>query len=136
MRGVRRGVMGVSVSLLAILACGYSRITTPKWDSPYPETPPQPPIVTIRSTGVEPQILHQTSARDVTFVNEDSRPHTLYGDLHPTHQGYAECSVVNAMGALQPGERRRIDEFPLGLCGYHDENDPENTAFRGYVVVH
>ena len=130
---MRRGLFALAV-VSAAMACGYSGITTP----PHVEHDEilQPPIVTITPTGLDPKILHQTTGRDVTFVNADTKPHTLYGDAHPAHHDYKECAVVDELGELPPGARRRIDVFPLGLCGFHDEAEPQNPAFQGYVVVH
>jgi len=116
--------------LLLVVACGSSKVSTIG-----PQTVPtdQPPIVTIRATGADPNPLHLFNGPEVTFINADSVPHTIYGDPHPAH---SSCKGLIAVVDLQPGQQVKITGLPFDACFFHDEAQPTNKAFQGVVVVH
>jgi hypothetical protein len=122
---------------LALLAagCGSSGGGPSATPSASP-SPLGPPILTITSAGVNPQVLHTFDEREtVTVVNGDSRAHDMRSDPHPAH---TDCPALN-LGTMAPGERREIPGPSLPgftLCYFHDETDPANSVFRGVVVTH
>jgi len=128
----RRLVVGLA---LLSAACGSSGGGPSGPPEPSP-TPLGPPTMTIRASGVDPQVLHTFDEREtVIFVNADSRPHDVRSDPHPAH---TDCPALN-LGAMMPGERREIagpSLPPFTLCYYHDETDATNNSFRGVVVTH
>lgn len=124
----------LAVAALAIVACGYSRLTTPT-RATLPGATPHPPILTITSSGVEPREAHFADPTDLTIVNADSRPHAIFTDRHPGHDQFPGCEMMN-MGELAPGERRVLPPPTHVACFYHDENDPTNEAFHGLFISH
>jgi hypothetical protein len=69
----------------------------------------------------------------VRFTNNDSRVHQILSTPHGTH---TDCPALNEIGILQPGQSK--DSGVLNDrrgCGFHDHNDPDNTNFRGQVLV-
>ena len=125
--------------LALIAACGSSSITssgTPFREAIAGDGPILPPIVTIRASGPEPQVLHLYGDRKVTFINEDLRPHSVFGDVHPSHLGGA-CPELN-VGSLAPGEHREVvwTHARYVICYFHDEVAPLQQASQGVVVVH
>jgi hypothetical protein len=116
-------------------ACGSSPITSSNDLGPALPTPTQPAVVTFRATGPDPQVLQFFAGREVTFVNADSRPREIYGDLHPDHKGV--CPEMN-LGRLAPGESRKVraSNPSYMLCYYHDESAPADVAQQGLVVFY
>jgi hypothetical protein len=91
------------------------------------------PTVTIGPTGVFPKELRIKAWEQVTFVNNDTRPHTMSSDPVDTH---TQCPPINRVGLLLPGERRETGNLNLPrTCGYHDHDDHSNTAFHGRIIV-
>jgi hypothetical protein len=110
--------------------CGSSRVTTV---SPQPVPTDQPPIITLRAAGADPIPLHLFNGPEVTFINADSVPHTIYPDPHPAHDS---CRGLLKAVELQPGEQVKITGLPFDACFFHDEARPTDRAFQGVVVVH
>jgi hypothetical protein len=95
-----------------------------------------PPVVVLRPSGPDPQVLEIHEGRKVTFINGDTRPRQIFGDVHPTHTGGA-CPEMN-LGALQPGESREVvwSHTRYIICYYHDEAAPDIAAQQGVLVVY
>jgi hypothetical protein len=69
----------------------------------------------------------------VTFVNNDTRTHTIASDPVDLH---TQCPPVNRIGVLQPGESRDTSTLTVaGTCGFHDHGNPSDTAFQGRIIV-
>jgi hypothetical protein len=69
----------------------------------------------------------------VTFVNNDSRSHDIASDPHPEHTA---CPAINQAGFLQPGQRRETGNLvTVRTCGFHDHDQPSNTALQGEIIV-
>jgi hypothetical protein len=128
-------VVLVVVAVVALVACGSSRITTSDTPPPNPESTPHPPILTITASGVEPRIAHFGDPTELVIVNADTRPHAIYADRHPGHDQFPECALLN-VGVLEPGERRVLPPPTHIACFYHDETDPANEAFWGFFISH
>jgi hypothetical protein len=122
-----------AASLALVLAgCGSSTITTPPPPANQPTPEPLKTEVTIRASGVDPQVFHIFDVRKVKFVNADNKPHSIFSDPHPAHDTCGGMLNVT----LQPGEERVIENLPLDACFFHDESDPAAQAFQGVLVVH
>ena len=69
----------------------------------------------------------------MTFVNNDSRPHTMNSDPHPDH---GDCPAVNTVGFLTPGQSKQTGNLNVaGACGYHDHELFTNTSLQGTVTI-
>jgi hypothetical protein len=122
--------------VVALPACGGGGGSTgpsgggnppPVLSSPVPAT-----TITITSSGVSPNNVTAAVGSRVTFVNQDSRARDISSNPHPTH---TQCPPINDVGLLQPGQSRATGALTAGTCGYHDHNDPDNTSYRGQIVV-
>jgi plastocyanin len=89
--------------------------------------------VMINSNGVSDSQPRINLGSRVRFTNNDSRVHTIFSTPHGTH---TDCPALNDVGILQPGQSRDSGVLSVrGGCGFHDHNDPDNTGFRGQVLV-
>ena len=69
----------------------------------------------------------------VTFVNNDTRPHSMVSDPIDEH---TQCPSVNRVGFLQPGESRETFALDLtGVCGYHDHLNKPDATLKGRIVI-
>ena len=67
------------------------------------------------------------------FVNNDTRPHEIRSNPHPTH---GDCPEINDLSTLQPGQSGLTRAFTREIaCGYHDNLDDTNRAWRGQIIV-
>jgi plastocyanin len=111
----------------AALACGRNADTSPS-PTPTPGT-----TVSITSGGVTPKTLTVARGSQVTFVNNDSRPHDMESDPHPEH---TDCPEINQVGTLNPGQSRQTGNLNTARsCGFHDHLAFENGNLRGTIVV-
>jgi hypothetical protein len=116
-----------TIIAVAALACGGSDSTM----SPSPAPPGA--TINITSGGVTPKVLTVTRGSQVTFVNNDSRPHFMQSDPHPEH---TDCPEINSVGTLSPGQSRQTGNLNTSrTCGYHDHNDAENSNLKGSIVI-
>ncbi len=91
------------------------------------------PTVTITASGASPKTLMVPRGTQVTFVNDDSRTHQMNSDPHPTH---GECPELDAVGFLAAGQRKQTGNLNTArACGYHDHNQPTNSALHGTITV-
>jgi plastocyanin len=90
-------------------------------------------MISITSGGVTPKTLTVTRGSQVTFVNNDSRPHDMESDPHPEH---TDCPEINSVGTLNPGQSRQTGNLNIArTCGFHDHNAAENNNLRGSIVI-
>jgi hypothetical protein len=69
----------------------------------------------------------------VTFVNNDSRAHTMNSNPHPEH---TDCPPINDVGFLGAGQQRTTGNLNTArTCGYHDHALPENTSLQGTITI-
>ncbi len=118
--------MRCAAILTCLAACGGS---TPSSPSPGGTT------VTISSSGVSPSTLTVSPGTRILFVNNDSRSHNMTSDPHPDHN---DCPELNAVGFLQPGERRESGNLnTVRTCGFHDHDDPPpgGAKWTGRVTI-
>lgn len=90
--------------------------------------------VTIGPDGsANPKNITIKAGEVVTFVNKDTRPHTMFSTPHP---GHSDCPDLNAVGELKPGEMRNTGNFKQArICGFHDHMNSDNDALRGSITV-
>jgi plastocyanin len=110
--------------LLALLAsaCGSG-----------PSAPSAAATITLGPTGISPKDVRIRAWNFVTFVNNDTRTHTMVSDPVDLH---TQCPAINRIGVLQPGESRETSTLSLaGVCGFHDHGSPSDAAFQGRIIV-
>ena len=95
---------------------------------------PSGATVTITASGVSPSQVSIAVGQSVTFVNNDTRPHEMASDPHPTH---GTCpGVENGLGQLGAGQTRVTHGFATaGTCGFHDHLNSGDANLRGTGVV-
>jgi plastocyanin len=88
--------------------------------------------ITITSSGVSPRDITVALGSRVTFVNNDSQPHTMDSNPHPEHTDCPALSVgFIAAGSSSTGQNLTTAR----VCGYHDHNQPSNTNLQGTVRI-
>lgn len=119
--------------VLTAAACGGGG------SSPTPTSPTPTPggssgaTITITSSGVSPRAVTVSVGSRVTFVNNDSRPHDMASDPHPTH---TDCPAVNDAGFLQPGQSRQTGNLNSPrTCRYHDHNRESDSSLQGSITI-
>ena len=69
----------------------------------------------------------------VVFVNNDSRPHEMTSDPHPSHE---DCPELNQVGFLNPGQQRESGNLVFTrTCGFHDHANPGTQSLQGTVTI-
>jgi hypothetical protein len=110
-----------------------SQNSTAGGPTPTPIPAPGPPTIAITATGLSTQEVTTTVGSRVLFVNNDSRPHELWGG--PDHNT-RNCPQVDVAGFLVPGQSRESGTFTeAGVCEFHDHTNLGNPAFQGRIIV-
>jgi plastocyanin len=69
----------------------------------------------------------------VTFRNSDSRSHDIMSDPHAEH---SDCPAINQVGVIRPGNSRQTGNLTtVGTCGFHDRDQPSNSALQGSIRI-
>lgn len=100
-----------------------------------PSGPPpvQTTTITITSAGANPLRIEVALGTRVRFVNNDSRPHNMASDPHPTH---TDCPAINQVGLLQPGQIRETGNLvEVRTCGFHDHDNPTSQTLQGSITI-
>ena len=98
-----------------------------------PSAPSAAATITLGAAGVSPKEVRIKAWSYVTFVNNDTRPHTVASDPVEVH---TQCPPVNRVGLLQPGESRDTGTLNLtGICGFHDHSNQADAALKGRIIV-
>ena len=97
-------------------------------------TGPSGATVTITAAGVSPSQVSITVGQSVTFVNNDTRPHEMASDPHPTH---GTCPGIEAgIGTLGVGQTKLTQGFSTaGTCGYHDHLNSGTASLQGTITI-
>jgi len=91
------------------------------------------PTIVIGPAGITPKELRIEAWSRVTFVNNDTRPHTVASDPVDVH---TQCPPINQVGLLTPGQSRSTGTLNLtGTCGFHDHDNKADSTFRGRIIV-
>jgi plastocyanin len=89
--------------------------------------------ITITTSGVSPKTLTVPAGTRVTFVNNDTRPHDMNSNPHPEH---TDCPAINDVGFIQAGQTKLTGNLTVvRTCGFHDHDQPTNTALQGSIVI-
>jgi hypothetical protein len=91
--------------------------------------------VAIAATGVAPKLVRVPGGGCVRFTNQDTAPHEMASDPHPTHGNCPELNV----GVIPAGQSQTAQMFGgPKTCGFHEHRaelvTPE-PAFQGTVEV-
>jgi plastocyanin len=107
---------------LTVPACGSS-----------PTGPSAAATFTLTASGVSPKEVRIRAFNFVTFVNNDTRAHTMVSDPVDLHD---QCPALNRIGVIQPGETRDSSTLSLArTCGFHDHSNPSDTTLLGRIIV-
>ena len=128
----------VLAGLVLVAACGSdgnSNVGGPSGGGGGGGAPPTATnIITMTSSGVNPENITVARGTQVSFVNNDSQPHDMASNPHPTHGSCPE--IENGVGFTQPGLTRQTGNLNnAGTCGYHDHNRATDTAFQGTITI-
>jgi plastocyanin len=95
---------------------------------------PSGATISITASGVSPSSVSITVGQSVTFVNNDTRPHEMASDPHPTH---GTCpSIETGIGTLAAGQSKLTQGFAnAGTCGYHDHLNSGTASLMGTITV-
>jgi plastocyanin len=102
-----------------------------------PSNPSNPPVatttVTITANGVSPQRIQVPLGTRVTFINNDSRPHEMNSDPHPTH---GDCPAIDDVGFIAAGQTKLTGNLTVArTCGFHDHQQPTVASLTGQIIV-
>ena len=118
-------------AVVILSACnGDDRPTSP---TPNPGGSTGGATIAISSNGVSPRNVTVVPGAQVTFFNNDNRPHEMASDPHPSH---GDCPQINQVGVIQPGNNRQTGNLTIArTCGFHDHGDPSNDALQGTIRI-
>ena len=95
--------------------------------------PVQTTTITITSAGVSPRQIIVSAGARVTFINQDSRPHEMNSDPHPTH---GDCPAIDDVGFIASGQTKLTGNLNVvRTCGYHDHQQDQNTTLQGQIII-
>lgn len=110
---------------LILAGCGGKTPTSPPASNPY--------TITITAAGVTPKELTVPQGTRVLFVNNDTKRRNMTSDPHPEH---SDCPELNTVGLLNPGQSRETGNMiVIRSCGFHDHDEPANTAVIGKIIT-
>jgi plastocyanin len=96
-------------------------------------TPSTATITIGTNNAVSPQEVRILQGGRVTFVNNNTRPHDMASDPHPSHE---DCVQMEQIGFIQPGQSRTSGNFnAVRTCGFHDHNQPSVAGLTGRIVI-
>jgi plastocyanin len=115
---------------LTLTACDGDGATSP---TPNPGGSTGGATITITNGGVSPRNVTVVRGAQVTFVNNDSRPHEIRSDPHP---GHGDCPEINQVGLVQPGNNRQTGNLvAVRSCGFHDESNASDSSLQGTIQI-
>ena len=89
--------------------------------------------ITISNNAVSPQNITITRGSQVTFINNDTRPHDMESNPHPEH---TDCPEINQVGFLNPGQSRQTGNMnTVRTCGFHDHNQDQVRSLQGTITI-
>ncbi|HZI29149.1 MAG TPA: hypothetical protein VFD64_13360 [Gemmatimonadaceae bacterium] len=128
---MRAAVGALAVAgVLTMTACDGDSTTSP---TPNPGGSTGGATISITSSGLSNRNVTVVRGAQVTFVNNDSRPHDIRSDPHSSH---GECPEINQVGLIQPGNNRQTGNLMTPrTCGFHDEGDPSDNSLQGTIQI-
>ena len=129
------GFLAAAAMAALMIACGGSSTSPSPTPTPTPTPTPAPggTTITITAAGANPKTITVSPGTQVTFVNNDIRPHTMNSDPHPEH---TDCEEINQVGFLTPGQRRNTGNLNnRKTCGYHDHELFPQTQWMGKIII-
>jgi len=88
--------------------------------------------ITLTSSGASPRDITVAVGSRVTFVNNDSQPHDMDSNPHPEH---TDCPALNVGFIAAGAQGITLNLTTARTCGFHDHNQPSNTAFQGVIRI-
>ncbi len=90
--------------------------------------------ITITANGVSPRDVTVAVGSRVAFVNNDTRPHEMNSNPHPTH---GDCPPIDeGVSFIQAGQTKLTGNLNIArVCGYHDHNQPDVVGLQGTIRV-
>jgi plastocyanin len=123
----------VAASLAVIAGCGSKSSGTSPTPSLTCSTLPDARTILIVNNAVCPQTLTVPRGSQVTFINNDNRPHQMNSDPHPEH---TNCTELNQVGHLEAGQSRQSGNLNIArTCGFHDHINDQNRALQGTITI-
>ena len=90
-------------------------------------------VFTVTASGVSPRTMTVPNGSRIVFINNDSRPHDMTSNPHPTHE---DCPEINQIGFLNPGQQRESGNLvTTRVCGFHDHDNPGTLTLQGSVTI-
>lgn len=126
----------VTGTLALVVACGGGS-SSGGGTSPTPTPPPgsttNTTTITISNNAVSPKNISVARGSQVTFINNDSRPHEMNSNPHPDH---TDCPEINQVGFLVPGQSRQTGNLNTArTCGFHDHENDANVNLQGTITI-
>jgi plastocyanin len=134
MRCTRRFAALSGLLLVTTIAstCGGSSPSSPS-PSPGSGNGGNTLVFTVTAAGVSPRTLAVPNGSRIRFVNNDTRPHDMTSNPHPTHE---DCPELNQIGFLNPGQQRESGNLvTTRVCGFHDHDNPGTLTLQGSVTI-
>ena len=129
MRGRTLCLPAVTLAALCLASCGGGSSSTPTT----PTNPTVTTTITITAAGASPQHIQVSPGTRVTFVNSDTRNHSMTSDPHPDH---TDCPEINQVGLFTPGERKETGNLnTVGTCKFHDHDLPLVASLTGSITI-
>ena len=106
--------------------------------NPNPNPEPGPPpltatIVIASNNRFEPAEVRVALGGQVTFINQNNRPHDIVSD--PPHL-HTDCPAIENVGFIQPGQTKQTAPLTTArTCGFHDHMQENNLDLRGRIII-
>ncbi len=131
------GQIAAAAALAMVLGCGSSYPTAPSGGGSGGSGGGGPvtsgATITISASGVSPNAVTISVGQGVTFVNNDSSPHQIASNPHPSH---TDCQATNSLGTIAAGQTKMTDAYTVARsCGFHDHGEPGNGSLQGTITV-
>ncbi len=86
--------------------------------------------VIITSAGISSTSTTVAAGTVVTFLNNDTAPHQIASNPHPSHTDLPGFDLT-----LSAGSSQSFTFTKIGSWGYHDHNNPFATEYQGRIIV-
>ena len=98
-----------------------------------PPAAPSPAVIDQKDCRYVPRVLGVVVGQKLSIHNNDNTFHDMESNPHPEH---TDCPEINSVGFLSPGQSRQTGNLNTArTCGFHDHDNPNNTAVQGSIVI-